>query len=42
MSKLVQVSDDTYKRLAQIGKYGDTMDTIIWKVLDAAKQTEGP
>jgi hypothetical protein len=39
MSKIIQVSDRTYQELASIGKYGDTMDSIISRVLDVAKTT---
>lgn len=40
MPKTIAVSDKTYQKLVQVGKYGDSMDLIISRVLEAAKIQE--
>jgi hypothetical protein len=32
--KLIKVKKETYSRLASFGKYGDTMDTILKRIID--------
>lgn len=32
--KLVQVSGDTYDKLRSLGKYGDTFDSIVVRLLE--------
>jgi hypothetical protein len=33
--KMVKLKDETHARLAKIGKYGETMDDIVSKCIDA-------
>jgi hypothetical protein len=33
-NKLIQVSKNNYEKLVSLGKYGDTIDTIISRVLE--------
>lgn len=32
--KLIKVNGETYSRIASFGKYGDTMDTILKRMID--------
>lgn len=32
---IVRISDETYDNLMKIAKYGDTMDSLIWKCVKA-------
>ena len=34
MAKLIRLQDFTYRRLSRHGHYGDTMDSIITRMLD--------
>jgi hypothetical protein len=38
MVKLIKVKDETHRELAKLGNYGDTMDDIINKCIDAYKK----
>jgi hypothetical protein len=40
MVKLIRVQDSTWERLAKEGRWGDSMDSIILKILGAAKESE--
>jgi hypothetical protein len=40
MVKLIKVKDETHKELAKLGNYGDTMDDIITKCIQAYKKME--
>jgi hypothetical protein len=33
-NKLIKVNEDTYSRIISFGKYGDTMDTILKRMID--------
>jgi hypothetical protein len=41
MVKLIKVKDETHKELSKLGSYGDTMDDIINKCIQAYKKHEG-
>ena len=41
MVKLIKVKDETHKELSKLGNYGDTMDDIINKCIQAYKKHEG-
>jgi hypothetical protein len=34
MVKLIKVKDETHKRLAKLGSFGDSFDDIVQKLLD--------
>lgn len=38
--KLIKVKDETHKELSKLGTYGDTMDDIINKCIQAYKKHE--
>jgi len=38
MTKLLKVKDETHKELSKLGKYGDTMDDIINRCIQAYKK----
>ena len=38
MPKIVKLKDETYEELKAIGKYGDTMDDIIYRCVQAYKK----
>jgi hypothetical protein len=40
MAKLIRVSDSTYKELAKDGKWSDTMDSLIVRLLNKAHTKE--
>jgi hypothetical protein len=40
MAKLIRLQDFTYRRLSRHGRYGDTMDSIITRMLDDAEGKE--
>lgn len=35
--KVVKLKDQTYEKLGDIGHYRDTMDSIIWRLLEERK-----
>lgn len=35
--KTISVSDETHERLVKLGKYGESMDDIIKKLLEGSK-----
>ena len=37
-ARLIKVKNETYKELADLGSYGDTMDNIINKCIEAYKK----
>jgi hypothetical protein len=39
---MIKVSQDTYVKLCKLGKYKDTMDDIIKKLLDKPKKKNKP
>jgi hypothetical protein len=39
--KTIKVSDDNHRRLSKRGSWGETMDEIIGRVLDALEACEG-
>ena len=41
MAKTITVKDETHARLQNAGIYGDSMDTIINRALDALEQRQG-
>jgi hypothetical protein len=41
MSKLIRLEDSTYKELSQYGRWEDTMDTIIRRLLQEARLKQG-
>lgn len=38
VTKLIKVKDETHKELSKLGNYGDTMDDIINKCIQAYKK----
>lgn len=40
MAKLIRVDDSTYKELGEYGHWNDTMDSIIWRLLQEARSYE--
>jgi hypothetical protein len=38
--KMVKLNDDTHARLVTIGKYGETMDDIVKKCIDAYEKLD--
>ena len=38
VTKLIKVKDETHKELSKLGSYGDTMDDIISKCIQAYKK----
>jgi hypothetical protein len=32
--RLIKVNEETYSRIISFGKYGDTMDTILKRMID--------
>jgi hypothetical protein len=40
MVKLIRVSDSTYKELGDFGKWSDTMDSLIVRLLNEAHSKE--
>ncbi len=32
--RLIKVNEETYSRIASFGKYGDTMDSILKRIID--------
>jgi hypothetical protein len=43
MSKIIRVKNRTYERLARLGKWGETMDGIVLRLLavEESKEVEG-
>jgi len=42
MTKTIRISDDTYSKLCKLGKFGDTMDTILQKLLSKLDTHHNP
>ena len=40
MVKFVRISDSTYKELSEYGKWSDTMDSLILRLLNTAHNKE--
>lgn len=38
--KMVKLNDDTHSELVKIGKYGETMDDIVKRCLEAYKKMQ--
>lgn len=37
MTKTIRVSDVTHKRLCKYGKFGETMDIVLCRILDKSE-----